>query len=98
MNGLMDDMIKKPCAFIIRMAQPLLTGSHIFGILAERGIQVSTMNLHITSQGNGFLIIHCLMENDRMRSMRHFLEKYKGVMELEVLQGRNSNLFKEIES
>jgi len=91
-------MIKKPCAFIIRMEQPLLTCARILGVLSERSIQVSTMNLHIISPDDGLLIIHCLMENDRMRSMKHFLEKYKGVAELELLSGRNSYLFKETAS
>jgi hypothetical protein len=94
MNNLTDEFIKKPCAILVKMRNPLQTSAAILGILSERNIKVNTMHLHIENPEEGILIIHCMMENDRSRSMRHFLQKLKGVTELDLLQSRSSNLIK----
>jgi acetolactate synthase regulatory subunit len=94
MNSLTDESAKKPCAILVKMKNPLQTGAAILAILSERDIRVNTMHLHIVNADEGILIIHCMMENDRSRSMRHFLEKLKDVTELDLLQSRSSNLIK----
>jgi hypothetical protein len=94
-NNLNDEMLKRPFAFLIKIKNPLVTSSSILGILSERNVKVNTMHLHISGPEEGILIIHCLMEMDRGRAMRGFLEKIKGVTELELLQSRNSNLIKD---
>jgi hypothetical protein len=90
----MEDLLKRPCAFLMKIVNPLETSALILDTLSERGINVNTANLHNISREEGILIIHCMIETDRARSMRGFLEKLKGITELEYLHSRSSNLVK----
>jgi hypothetical protein len=84
-----------PCAFVIRISMPLLTLREIIDFLLNRSVSLKSMNLHCISDMEGILLIHCGMENDKIRHTGQLLEKMKGVMGVDVLQARVSNLIKD---
>src|SRR5580693_2197631 len=92
MNSLTDEMTKRPCAFIIGTQNPLLTQGEVVKFLMERMISVSNMHLQCLSDRQGILIIHCLLEKDRSRYVLHLLGKLKGVIEVELLENKTTNL------
>jgi hypothetical protein len=83
-----------PSAFIIRITTPLLTLRGIVDFLLNRGIKLKSMNLLCVNDQEGILIIHCSMEKDKIRYTANLLEKMMGVMEVECLEGKVSNLIK----
>jgi hypothetical protein len=91
MTNLSDEMAKRPCAFVMKLKQPLPKSSEILVILSDRDIKVSTMHLHNHSDNDGILILHCLIEKDRSRYILHLLQKLKGVSELELLERKITN-------
>jgi hypothetical protein len=84
-----------PCAFIIRISNPLLTLKGIVDFLLNRSVKVWSMNLHCTSDLEGILLVHCSIEKDKIRYTGGLLEKLEGVIEVESLQAHVSNLIKE---
>jgi len=94
MNNLIDEVVKKPCAFIVRTHSPLRTQGAIVHFLLERLISVSYMHLQCLNDREGMLIIHCLLEKDRSRHVLHLMEKLKGVNQVELLENKTSNLVK----
>jgi hypothetical protein len=94
MGYLIDDIIKRPCAFVLKVDRPLVTHREILGFLSDRKIRVSTIHLHCESDMEGILIIHCLIERDRIKHVQHQLEKIIGIRELEMLEAKGSNLIK----
>jgi hypothetical protein len=87
-----DEMAKRPCAFLVKIREPLLTQVEILKILSDRNVRVSTMHLHYQSRDEGILIIHCLIEKDRSRYIMHLLEKLKSVIGTELLEGKGSHI------
>ena len=94
MNNLTDELVRRPCAFIIRTQCPLQTQGEIVRLLLERQIRVSNMHLQCLNDRDGILIIHCLLEKDRSRYVLHLLEKIKGVNEVELLENKTTNMVK----
>ena len=94
MNSLADEITKRPCAYIIRTHNPLQTQGEVVKFLLERQIFVSNMHLQCLTDRQGILIIHCLLEKDKGRYVLHLLEKLKGVIEVELLENKTTNLVK----
>jgi hypothetical protein len=84
-----------PCAFIIRISMPLLTQRGIVDFLLNRSVKVKSMNLHCAGDLEGILLIHCVIEKDRIKHTGNLLGKIKGVIEVEILQAHVSNLIKD---
>jgi hypothetical protein len=96
MHPLTDEMVKRPCAFIVRINRPLHTQGDIGKFLINRSISVSTMHLQFTREQEGILIIHCMIERDRIRRTATLMEKIKGVIGLELLESKSTNLMKNV--
>lgn len=94
MSVWLDETIKRPCAFVIRVNRPVLTSRKILDQLHERSVRVDSINLHCTSELEGILIIHCQIERDRLKHIHHQLEKVHGIIETELLESKASNLWK----
>jgi hypothetical protein len=88
-----DEMIKRSCAFVIRINRPLQTCRKILDQFHERNIRVDSMNLHCTNETEGILIVHCMIERDRVKHIQHQLEKLHGIIETELLVSRTSNIY-----
>jgi|ERR1700722_5785474 hypothetical protein len=96
MHPLNDEMVKRPCAFIIRISRPLHTLGEIGKFLINRSISVSTMHLQFIREQEAILIIHCMIERDRIRRTAVLLEKIKGIIGLELLESKATNLMKNV--
>ncbi len=91
MGNLSDEIVKRPCAFVMKLKQPLLKISEIMVILSDRDIKVSTMQMHNHSEDESILILHCMIVKDRSRYILHLLQKLRGVSELELLERKITN-------
>ncbi|HTB26788.1 MAG TPA: hypothetical protein VK711_15560 [Puia sp.] len=96
MHPLTDETVKRPCAFIIRINRPLHTQVEIGKFLINRSISVSTMHLQFIREQEAILIIHCMIERDRTRRTAALLEKIKGIIGLELLESKATNLMKNV--
>ena len=94
MSGICSEMVRKPCAFVIRINRPLWTARKILDLLIDRNIKVENMVLHDTNETEALLVIHCIIEHDRVRHTMHQLEKVPGTIEIELLESKISNLWK----
>ena len=54
----------------------------------DRQIHVDTLNLHRYPNGEAKLIVHCLIERDRVPRTIQLLEQMPGIMELERMEGK----------
>ncbi len=93
MLSLSDEMVKRPCAFIIRINRPLHTQGEIGNFLINRSISVSTMHLHFIREQEAILIIHCMIERDRIRRTATLMEKIKGIIGLELLESKSTSIY-----
>ena len=91
-----DEMVKRPCAFIIRINRPLHTLGEIGKFFTDRSISVSTMHLQFIREQDGILIIHCMIERDRIRHTAALLEKINGITGFELLESKSINLMKNV--
>ena len=80
--------VKKACAFIVRIEFPLLTLERIIQLLSERKILVESLQMHDACGGEAILILHCLVERDRIKHFQHILEKVQGTIRVELLESR----------
>jgi hypothetical protein len=92
MSCLVAEEIKKGCSFVIRIDMPLQTTKDILEVLIHRRILLQTMQMHGVGGGEAILIIHCLVEKDRLKHVQRALEKMNGILSVELLESRISNM------
>jgi hypothetical protein len=85
---LIIESIKRSCAFVIRIDMPLRTSVAILELLTDRKTLVDSMQMQVIGGGEAILILHARIEKDRVRHVRHRLEKINGVLSVELLEGR----------
>jgi hypothetical protein len=90
-----EAIIKRPCAFVMRLNSPLHTQVEILKFFIDRAISVSSMNLQSIHDREGILILHCVIERDRIRRTVRLLEKIKGIIEMELLESKGTNMVKD---
>lgn len=88
------EAVKKACSFVIRIDLPLQITKDILEFLIKRGILLQTMQMHGVGGGEAILIIHCLVEKDRLKHIQRGLEKIDGILSVELLESRISNMVK----
>jgi hypothetical protein len=94
MSHLSVEFVKKSCAFVLRIELPLSTMRGIMEFFADRKIYVESMQMQMIEGGEARLCIYCLVEKDRVNHTKAALEKMRGVVELQLLETRESNLVK----
>jgi hypothetical protein len=52
------------------------------------------MQMQGVGGGEAILILHCLVEKDRLKHVQHGLEKMNGILSVELLESRVSNMVK----
>lgn len=92
MSNLIEEITKRPCAFIVRSHNPLQAQGELVKFLLERQISVSNMHLQCLSDRLGIIIIHCRLEKDKTRHELQLMEKLKGIIEIEFLENKTTNL------
>ncbi len=88
------EAVKKSCSFVIRIDLPLQITKNILEFLIKREILLQTMQMHGIGGGEAILIIHCLVEKDRLKHIQRGLEKIDGILSVELLESRISNMVK----
>jgi hypothetical protein len=88
------EAVKKSCSFVIRIDMPLYITKDILEFLINRRILLQTMQMHGVGGGEAILIIHCLVERDRVKHVQRGLEKMDGILSVELLESRISNMVK----
>jgi hypothetical protein len=94
LSDLTVEMVKRRCAFVIKVEAPLQALKTISDFLTDRRIQIETLTMHTLGDGEATLLMHCLVEKDRIKHIQNSLEKMKGILELDLLESRASNLIK----
>lgn len=79
---------------MLRIELPLSTMQRIMEFFADRKIYAESMQMQMVEGGEARLWIYCLVEKDRVHHTRAALEKMRGVIELQLLETRESNLVK----
>jgi len=88
------EFVKKNCVFILRIEFPLQTIERLMDFFSDRKIYVETMNMQMVEGGDAKLLVYCLVEKDRIAHTRHAMEKMRGVLELQLLESRETNTLK----
>jgi hypothetical protein len=94
MSYLAPEVLKRSCSFVIRIDTPLQITKDILEFLINRRIMLQTMQMHGIGGGEAILIIHCLVEKDRLKHLQRGLEKMNGILSVELLESRISNMVK----
>jgi hypothetical protein len=88
------EVVKRACSFVIRIDTPLQITKDILEFLIHRRISLQTMQMHGIGNGEAILIIHCLVEKDRLKHVQRALEKTDGILSVELFESRISNIVK----
>jgi hypothetical protein len=94
MTTSVPEIIKRACSFVIKIDTPLETTKDILEFLIQRRIMLQTMQMHGVGSGEGILILHCLIEKDRLQHVQRALQKLNGILSVELLESRISNIVK----
>ena len=94
MSCLVTELIKKACSFVIRIDMPLQITKDILEFLIHRRILLETIQMQGVGGGEAVLILHCLVERDRLKHVQQGLEKINGILGVELLESRVSNMVK----
>lgn len=94
MSYLHAEFIKRNCAFIIKMDEPLQTIERLMDFFSTRKIFVDSLQMQMVEGGEAKLSVYCLIEKDRITHIRHALEKMRGILELQLLENKETNTMK----
>jgi hypothetical protein len=94
MSYLDPEVIKRACSFVIRIDTPLQITKDILEFLIQRRILLQTIQMHGVGGGEAILILHCLVEKDRLKHVERGLQKLNGILSVELLESRISNVVK----
>jgi hypothetical protein len=92
LNYLNPGLTRKQCAFVSKIDFPLETLTKLIAFFSERRIPVESLQMQGLTEAEAVLVIHCLIERDRIRHVWYGLEKIKGILELELLESRGASI------
>ena len=90
LHSLASELVKKACAFIVRIDMPVETLQLILRLLSHRKIEIESLQMHAEGGGEAILILHCQVERDRVKYSQQILQKTQGVMGVEVLESKGA--------
>jgi hypothetical protein len=73
---------------------PLNITKDILEFLIHRKILLETMQMQAVGSGEAILILHCLVEKDRLKYIQLSLEKMNGILSVDLLESRTSDMGK----
>ena len=79
---------------ILKIEMPLQTMERVFDFFSARKIYVNSLHMNSIEGGEATLMVYCLIEKDRIMHTRGMLEKMRGVLELQLLENKESNTMK----
>jgi len=94
MSCVLAEVVRRACSFVIRIDMPLKIAKDIMEFLLHRNILLESMHMQGVGDGEAILILHCLIEKDRVKRIQQGLEKMNGILSVELLESKTSNLVK----
>ena len=94
MNLLTVELVKRHCVFMLKIEAPLQTMEKLMDFFAERKIIIDSLHMQMIEGAEARLLICCLIEKDRINHTRYALEKMRGILELQLLENRETNTIK----
>jgi hypothetical protein len=88
MNELTVEVVKRNCAFVLHITEPGDTLRKLAMFFQDRHIAIDNLHMHRYRNGEAMLIIHCLIEKDRITRTVQLLETMPGIMELEKMEAK----------
>jgi len=88
MTYLTIEVIKKSCAFVLQIQQPVETLKKLAMFFQDRHIVIDNLNMHRYPNGAAMLMFHCQIEKDRITRTVQLMEQLPGVIELERMEGK----------
>jgi hypothetical protein len=94
MSCILAEVVRRACSFVIRIDMPLAIAKDILEFLLHRNILLESMQMQGVGGGEAILILHCLVEKDRVQRLQQGLEKMNGILSVQLLESKTSNLVK----
>jgi hypothetical protein len=94
MGNLSIEFVKRHCVLILKIEMPLQTIERLMDFFSQRKISVDSLHMHAIEGGEANVMVYCLIEKDRIAHTRSMLEKMRGVLELQVLENKETNTMK----
>lgn len=82
------EIIKRSCAFVMNVQEPEETLKKLMLFFIDRHIAIDSLQLHRYDGGNAKVIIHCLIEKDRVTRTVQLMEQLAGVLRMERMEGK----------
>lgn len=94
MSYLSIEFVKRNCVLILKVEMPLQTMERLMDFFYARKIYVDSLQMNRVEGGEAKLLVYCLIEKDRISHTRYAMEKMRGVLELQLLEGKETNTMK----
>jgi acetolactate synthase small subunit len=94
MGFLLVEFVKRHCFFVLKIEEPLQTMERLMDFFADRKINIESLHMHSTEGGEAKIQIYCLIEKDRINYNRQAMERIRGVIELRIMENKESNNLK----
>ena len=76
----------------MKIETPIPTVERVIQFILKRRIILEAFQMHALAEGEAVLILHCQLEKDRIRHTQQLLGRMEGIVELDLLEGRISNI------
>jgi hypothetical protein len=87
MTSLTTEIVNKSCAFVLEISDPAETLKKLSMFFQDRKIAIDSLNLQRYRDGAS-VIIHCLIEKDRITRTVQLLEQLPGIVKMERMEGK----------
>jgi len=88
MGYLSVEVVRKSCAFVLQIQEPIDTLKKLAMFFQDRHIQVDSLQMHRFNSNEAMLIVHCQIEKDRITAIVELMEQWPGITELESMEGK----------
>lgn len=82
-QGLTVEMVRKPIVYIVYTASPLSTLRAMAILFEEQKVLLERMQLNRFRSGEAMVIVHCLIESERVSEIERKLNNLPGVKTVE---------------
>jgi hypothetical protein len=90
MSSVLTEVVRRACSFVIRIDMPLKISKEILEYLLNRNIILQSRQMQGVGDGEAILILHCLMERDRIMRVQQTFEKTNGILSVLLLENKTS--------
>ncbi|MEP7375271.1 MAG: hypothetical protein ABI675_17860 [Chitinophagaceae bacterium] len=85
---MVNDINLRACAFIVVVKDPMATMTRICELMTQKKIIIDTLHFQLLESGHAKLVIHCLLEKDKIGYIGRHFEEMNGVEEVNWMNAR----------